>query len=127
MIEKALVHEIETRIQELKDQVYPTNAPEHADKPYMVYYNERSTYPKTLNGHTGNKNKTYIFSVMAVRYSDMKSLTEKVEDFLISLPMTYIGKNNDYYVMDIDINDSGETYEDALKVNRGIIIFTIYY
>ena len=54
----------------------------------------------------------------------MKSLTKKVEDLLISLPGTTMGN---FYIEDIDINNVTEQYEHELKVNRGIIDFTIYF
>lgn len=65
-----------------------------------------------------------MFSIMATRYGDMKRITKKVEKLLISLPQTKIGN---FYVEDIDINNIHEVYEHELKVNRGIIDFTIYF
>ena len=65
-----------------------------------------------------------MFSIMATRYGDMKSLTKQVEDLLISLPGTELGRFN---VQDLDINNVHEVYEHELKVNRGIIDFTIYF
>lgn len=55
---------------------------------------------------------------------DAYSLTKKVEDLLISLPGTTMGN---FYIEDVDINNVTEQYEHELKVNRGIIDFTIYF
>jgi len=64
---------------------------------------------------------------MATRYSDMLNIRNKLEDLLMRIVKTQIGANKDFYVEDIDIEDINETYEFNLKVNRGIIIFTIYF
>ncbi|HHV42730.1 MAG TPA: hypothetical protein GXX72_07825 [Clostridiaceae bacterium] len=54
----------------------------------------------------------------------MKRITKKVEKLLESLPKTTIGG---FFIEDIDINNIHEVYEHELKVNRGIIDFTIYF
>jgi hypothetical protein len=124
-MERALRYELENRIPELKDEVYPTNAPETSTRPYLVYARINTDKAKTLNGYTGNETLTCMFSIMATRYGDMKSLTKKVENFLMSLPGTSIGEEN-IYIEDLTINNVTEQYEHELKINRGIIDFTIY-
>lgn len=125
-MEKALKYELESRIAELKDEIYPTNAPETSTKPYLVYTRINTDRTKTLQGHIDKQALGFMFSIMATKYSTMKSLTEKVEAFLLSIPNTAIGEEN-ILVDDIEINNVSETYEQGLKVNRGIIDFTIYH
>jgi UDP-glucose 4-epimerase len=124
-MEQALRYELESRITELADEVYPTNAPETATKPYLVYARINTDRTKLLTGYTQDQALSFMFSIMATRYGDMKSLTRKVEDFLLSTPGTTIGEEN-ILVEDIKINNIHEVYEHELKVNRGIIDFTIY-
>lgn len=126
-MEMALKYELETHIAELVNSIYPTNAPEGADKPYLVYARISTKRTKTLEGYTDKQALSYMFSIMAKKYGDMKSLTKKVEDLLISLPQTSIGGSDDIFVEDIEINNIDETFEKELEVNRGIIDFTIYY
>ena len=126
-MEKALRHEIENRIPELSNQVYPTNAPEGATKPYLVYYRTNTDKTKTLDGYTDKQALSYMFSVMAIKYSDMKSLSNKIEAFLMSIARTNIGATDQIYVEDLNITNINETWESELGVNRGIITFTIYY
>jgi hypothetical protein len=64
---------------------------------------------------------------MAIKYSDMKSLSNKIETFLMSIVKADIGAANSIHVEDLKINNINETWEPALSVNRGIIDFTIYY
>lgn len=126
-MEKALRYELERRIPELAGEIYPTNAPETATKPYLVYARINTDKTKTLEGYTGDEALSYMFSCMATKYGDMKSLTKKVEAFLMSIPKTSIGADSEIYVEDLDINNVDETWEPELKVNRGIIDFTIYF
>lgn len=126
-MERALRYELERRIPELVGNIYPTNAPETSSKPYLVYTRISTRKGKTLEGFTGDETLSFMFSVMATRYSDMVTVRKKVEDLLLSLPKRYIGSGNSIYVEDLDINDITEQYEHELQVNRGIIDFTIYF
>lgn len=123
-MEAALRNLIENNISELENEIYPTNAPEGYTRPFLVYARINTKKVKTLQGITNKEYLSYMFSIMATKYKDMKSLTKKVEDLLISLPGQTIGS---YYIEDIDINNVTEQYEYELKVNRGIIDFTIYF
>jgi UDP-glucose 4-epimerase len=125
-MEKALREALIESIPELANNIYPTNAPETSTKPYLVYTRNGTQKTKTLEGFTGNQTLRFIFSIMATKYSDMKSLANKVEDFLMSLPGTSIGTEG-IYIQDLNINNVTEQYEHELKVNRGIIDFTIYF
>lgn len=123
-MEVALRNLIENNIPELKNEIYPTNAPEGHTKPYLVYTRINTKKIKTLEGYTNKEYLSFMFSIMANKYKDMKSLTKKVEDLLISLPQTQL---DNFYIEDLDINNVHEVYEHELKVNRGIIDFTIYF
>lgn len=123
-MEIALRNLIETNISELEDEIYPTNAPEGHTRPYLVYTRINTTKVKTLEGLTGKEYLSYMFSIMATRYSDMKRITKQVEDLLLTLPRSQL---ENYYIEDLDINNVTEQYEHELKVNRGIIDFTIYF
>jgi len=123
-METALRLEINTNIPDLKNQIYPTNAPEGSKGPYLVYSRITTRKIKTLQGLIGKEYLSYMFSIMATRYGDMKRITKQVENLLISLPGQQIG---DFYIEDLDINNIHEVYEHELKVNRGIIDFTIYF
>ena len=108
----------------VENEIYPTNAPENATKPYLVYMRITTNKIKTLEGLTSKEYLSFMFNIMAQKYSEMKFLTKRVEDFLASLPGKQIGS---YYIEDVDINNVHEQYEFDLKVNRGIVDFTIYF
>ena len=125
-MEAALRYELEQHITALVGQIYPTHAPETATKPYLVYARINTDTIETLEGYTDKQALSYMFSCMAVKYGDMKSLTNKVEALLKSFPLTKIGAEN-IYIEQVKINNVSETWENELGVNRGIIDFTIYY
>ncbi len=126
-METALRYELENNIPELADNIYPTNAPESHTRPYLVYSRISTRKVKTLQGLTGKEYLSYMFSIMATRYSDMVNLRKEVEKLLIGFLGTTIGDKNKFYIEDIDINNVHEVYEHELKINRGIIDFTIYF
>lgn len=126
-METALRYEINTKVTELKNSIYPTNAPEGVTRPYLVYARITTDKIKTLDGYTNKQALSYMFSVMAQKYSDMVSVRKKVENLLLSMPKTTIGNTTKIHIEDLNINNIDEQYEHQLGVNRGIIDFTIYY
>lgn len=126
-METALRYELMQAIPELNNNIYPTNAPEGSQGPYLVYARINTNKIKTLEGYTNKQALGYMFSIMATKYSDMVKVRDKVEDLLLSLTGREIGSAKKFYIEDIDINNIDEQYEHNLGVNRGIIDFTIYY
>lgn len=125
-METALRYELIQAIPEFTDKIYPTNAPEGSQGPYLVYTRINTRKIKTLEGYTNKQALSYMFSIMATKYSDMVRLRKQVEELLLSLSGKTIGAEG-IYIEDIDINNMNEQYEHELGVNRGIIDFTIYY
>ena len=131
-METALRYEINTNVPELTNKIYPTNAPEGSQGTYLVYARIDTDKIKTLQGFTGNENLSYMFSIMAVKYSDMVRIRKQVEKLLIGdddskgMVQREIGDTTKFFIEDIDINNITEQYEHELGVNRGIIDFTIY-
>ena len=126
-METALRYEIEKSIPELKNNIYPTHAPEDSKGPYLVYTRIKTKRIKTLEGYTDKQALSYMLSVMVKRYEHMKELREEVEKLLLSFTQKEIGNKKKFYIEDIDINNIDEQYEHQLGVNRGIIDFTIYF
>lgn len=126
-METALRYELVNTIPELDNQVFPTNAPETATKPYLVYTRTGTDLLKTLQGYTGDEYLSFVFNVMAVRYSDMSRIRKAVQEMLMSFPKETIGNAGKYFIEEITINNIDEQYEHQLGVNRGIVDFTIYF
>lgn len=126
-METALRHELIQAIPELNDKIYPTNAPEGATGPYLVYARINTNIIKTLEGYTNKEAISYMFSIMATKYGDMVRVRKQVENLLKGMIQREIGSTSKFYIEDLDIKPGIETYEHELKVNRGIIDFTIYF
>ncbi len=126
-MEKALRYEINKRILELNNKIYPTNAPEGIVAPYLVYARISTKNLKTFEGVQSEGSFSFMFSIMAKRYSEMKDIVEKVENMLNSLPETEIGGAKKIFIKDLNINNINDTYESELKMERGVIDFTIFY
>lgn len=126
MMETALRFEINNNIPELYNKIYPTNAPEGSQGPFLVYARITTRKTKTLEGYTNKQALSYIFSIMATKYSDMVRIRKQAEELLLGMAQRAIGVQG-IFVEDVDINNIDEQYEHELGVNRGIIDFTIYY
>lgn len=126
-LETALRYELIKAIPELNNQVFPTNAPEKAEKPYLVYIRSGTSLTKTLEGYTGQEDLSFVFNIMATTYADMSRIRNAVKGLLLVFPKTIIGNKDRYFVADLSINNMDEEYEHQLGVNRGIIDFTIYF
>ncbi|MGG7215250.1 tail completion protein gp17 [Clostridium nigeriense] len=124
MIEKALRYEL-NKISELENKIFPTNAPEGQKPPYLVYITSKKT-SKDLDGVTKDRECYVMLNVLCNSYSQMKYILKKIEDIVVNLPLRNIGEDR-LYIQDIDITDISETYEEQLKLQRGIIAFTVYY
>lgn len=124
MIEKALRYEL-NKVSELENKIFPMNAPEGQKPPYLVYITRKKPL-KDLDGVTEDKECYLILNILCSSYSQMKDITKKIEDIIIKFPLKSIG-GGILYIQDIDITDISESYEDQLKLHRGIIPFTVYY
>lgn len=124
MIEKALRYEL-NKVSVLENKIFPTNAPEGQKPPYLVY-TSRKKFLKDLNGVKENNECYLIINILCSSYLEMKNITEKIKDIIIKFSLKFIGKEN-LYIQDIDITDISETYEEQLKLHRGILVFTAYY
>lgn len=128
MIE-ALIYEIEQYITELTGKVYPTNAPEGVDAPYLVYYRGSVEYYKTLSDDSqGTLERTgMLFQVMGKRYGEITEIADKLQSILKSLPGTDIGpEDGQIHIQDVDITNLAEDYQEELGLKRIIIDFNIW-
>lgn len=123
-MEKALRYEL-SKIPELKNKIFPTNAPKDMKSPYLVYV-IRKSLGKDLNGITKDRKSYVLLNILCDSYSQMKDLTKKVESLIITFPLRSIGENS-LYIEDLTLDEIGEVYEKELDLERGIIPFTIYY
>lgn len=124
MIEKALRYEL-NKINKLENKIFPTNAPEGQKSPYLVYITSNKPL-RDLDGVTEEKECNVMFNILSNSYSEMKDIVKKIEKMIFKFPLTSIGEDL-IYIQDINNIDISEKYEEQLKLQRGIVAFTIYY
>lgn len=120
---KDLVKEL-NKVVSIKNKIYPTNAPQNVNAPYLVYM-VRERADKTLDGYSNSKEADILLNVMSASYSEMVELTTEIESLIKTFPHRTIGVST--YIEDITLDETSDTYESELQVFRGIIPFTIYF
>lgn len=121
--EGLLVKEL-NKIVSLSGNVYPLSVPESVPTPYIAYCQSGGEYSKTLDGFSIEIESSYEVNVLANTYSQLKAIQAEV----VLLLKDMIGKQLNYRVIqDIDIEVPTELYEEAIKLSRSNIRFTVYY
>lgn len=124
-MDKALTYELD-KIKEIRDNIYPTNAPQDKKAPYLVYFLADYRPLKTIDGTSGNIEVTYYINIFCNSYFQLADLTKKVRNQILTFPLRTIGTKG-IYVQDLTINNIANTYEDELGLYRSIIDFKISY
>lgn len=124
-MEIALRHEL-NKIPILENKIYPTNAPQDQKAPYLVYI-VQSTPLKNLDGYVSNHVDSHVLlNILCDSYAQMKQLTKTVKMIVNTFPFRSIGVDGPF-IEDLTFDPTAETYENELKLYRGIIPFTISY
>ena len=108
MIESTVADAIEA-VNELDGKVYPLNAPENGELPYVVYVSSGSTEDDTLNGWIGSYDTDMEINVLHRSYKALKLLKR------ISAGAVYIEENQP------------ELYEPEIEAYRKIINIKIQH
>lgn len=124
-MEKALRYELNS-ISEINNKIFPTNAPQGKEPPYLVYTQSYFNQLKTLDGLKNSFEASYLLNVLSNTYSEAKDITEKVKSIIKTFPLRIIG-TGEIYVQDINFNNISETYENEINLYRSIIDVTFYF
>lgn len=124
-MEKALRYEL-NQITEITNKIYPINAPEVKEPPYLVYVLTRYEQTKTLTEIKNNIEASYLINVLASSYAQMKEIAKKVKDKVLTFHRRKIGTEG-IFIADLKIDNISETYEHELKLYRGIIVITFWF
>lgn len=125
-MDKALRYEINKNIPVIVNKIYPTNAPEGKEAPYLVYIRDAFKQTKDLDGFKKRYEVTYLLNVFGNSYIEMEPLTEQVKNLVISFIDKEIGQDG-IFVEDVKLNNVTSTYEYELKLYRGIIDATFIF
>lgn len=122
-LEGLLVQRLDTII-ELNNNIYPLCVPESVPAPYIAYVQSGGEHGKDLDGYNSYDAYHYEINILSEKYSQLKILEKKVYTVLNGL----IGEQLDnQLIQDIDISSPNEQYEEAIKLRRANIEFTVYF
>ena len=112
--EEALHAEL-TYIAGLEEKVFPLNAAEGENAPYVVYASSEGIQEKSLDGFSTTKEITCDIHVIHTSYSEMKSLLQQVINRVTTFPGRIIGggvlvKDLEYSNVDENRNDDTQEY-----------------
>lgn len=122
MIESAIYQELNT-VSEIKDKIYPHVAPEITTTPYLVYTKSNSEEEYTLNGVTDNQTVIFDFNLYCKTYSELKSISKKIRDKLLSCFQRDVGG---FFIQSVNLN-MRDLYDSAVNLHRAVFEFEIYY
>lgn len=89
--EQALVYELQM-INGLAEKVFPQNAPENTEAPFVVYFSSEGEKVMSLAGPTDMTELTCEIHVIGEDYDQLKSMTKSVLDRIKSFFQRAIGQ-----------------------------------
>lgn len=124
-LEQGLTVEL-SAIAELTNKVFPIMADQGTPAPYLTYTLGSNDRENTLNGHDGLVQSQYQLDLYHSTYANLKALKKLVIANLKTYNQRNIGGTGPYIQQVEIITDLG-TYEEAVKLFKGIIEFNIDY
>ncbi|MHB8124647.1 MAG: hypothetical protein ACYDEJ_03220 [Desulfitobacteriaceae bacterium] len=124
-LEQGLTAEFEA-IGGLAGKVFPIMAVQGTEAPYLTYvltFNEREL---SLAGHDGLVQSRYQIDLYHSSYANLKALKKLVITNIKTYDQRNIGGAGPY-IHQVEIFNDFETYEDGVKLYRGIIEVNIDY
>lgn len=110
----------------LPEKVFPMNAPEGEEAPYIVYISSDGAQLQTLSGFVPLSGGSPEVHILHTSYIGLKSLTPSV----ISLLQSFVGRrigDNGPLIQELSYSDPVEIFEPELRLYRCMIEFTIHY
>jgi len=110
----------------LAGRVFPITAQQGVQVPYLTYNlggNERLQY---LGGHDGLVQSQYQLDLYHSSYANLKAIKKAVIASIKSYVQRNIGGSGPY-IQQVEILNEFETYEESVKLFRGIIEFAVHY
>lgn len=117
---------IELTVTELESKVFPDNAPEGTKTPYLTYSHDSSDHQCELQGYNSSRSDNYVIEVFHERKSTVISLKKSIVSKLKAMWEKNIALSGPY-IQQLEILNDFETYEDAVKLYKGVVEINIYY
>jgi hypothetical protein len=116
--EESLRYELAT-ITGLEDKVYPLNASEGVEPPFVVYVSSEGEEIQTLDGYTGLTEITTEIHVVAASYDELKRFERAVIDKMQTFFGRIIGIDG-VYVKSFSYTEPTETHENETGYERAV-------
>jgi hypothetical protein len=123
--EEALVYELET-ITEINNKVFPLNAEEGQEPPFVVYVSSPGEEIQTLDGYTGLKQVTCELHIVSESYSHLQSLTTSVMGRVKSFYARPIGIDGPV-IKSVTLGEPIEEAEPEAKLKRCSFDLKVYF
>jgi len=121
--EEVMTEQLNT-IPDILDKIYPLNAEEGIEAPYIVYLQAGGNEYKSFDGYSGLKKVLFEFNILHNSYTEMKYLTKTVVDKIIDLEETVI---NGLEIQGITLEEPVELFEKEIELYRSIITIRATY
>lgn len=114
--EESLVYELSS-ISAINNKIYPLNAKEGTNPPFLVYVSSQGERTQTLTGYVDSLEISCDIHIIAESYQDLKSLADAVLTKLQSFFGRSIGLNGPY-IKSFIYSEPIEGYSDELNYHR---------
>ena len=110
----------------LANKVFPVKAEQGTQAPYLTYSLGSNDRTKTLAGHDGLVESQYQLDLYHATYAGLKALKKLVIANLKTYDRRNIGGTGPF-IQQVEIINDFETWEDPVKLYKGIIEFNVDY
>lgn len=126
-IEVALMEEL-NNIESIKDNIYPINAYEGVNYPYLTYQVENDGPTQFLSGgYTSSRELDINYDLYCESYQELKEEEMKIADLLRDLWNCYIGSSNSFFIQSIKVRGPRELYEHEVDCYRANFEVSLTY
>lgn len=108
--EEALCAELQT-ISGLEQKVFPQNAEENTEAPFVVYVSSGGEKVQTLEGYTDLTELSFEVNVVANSYEELKSYVETISNKVRSFFGRNIGTNGPY-IKSVSFTEPNEDFQE---------------
>ncbi|WP_438498017.1 DUF3168 domain-containing protein [Paenibacillus sp. IHBB 3054] len=122
--EEALTFELET-IPGFVGKVFPGFIPGKS-VPYIAYISSDGQRTKSLGGYMSSRRVPVELNIVAKRYEELKPYISAAVDVLVSFEGRQIGEAGPH-IQELIYEPPVELYEEAPKLYRGVIDFSVYF
>lgn len=107
-------------IDSLTDKVFPLNATEGTEAPYIIYVSSEGLFDKSFEGYLNSKEVNCEINILVSNYSNLKALSKLVIAKIISFQGRIIGQNGPL-IKNVTYEISPEIYEKEVSLYRSVI------